>query len=384
MKKKLYSGLSIVLVVCLLACCLPLSAGAANRFSDVPDNQYYAEAVDWAVQAGVTAGTGGTSFTPNGRCTRAQIVTFLWRAAGKPVSSAEVSFTDVPAREYYAEAVRWAVENGITSGTSATAFSPNLSCTRAQAVTFLYRAAGEPEFSVSNQFRDVPDGAYYSHAVKWAVENGITTGTGNAQFSPNMSCTRAQIVTFLYRAQDIQNNNPLPEPELTREERIQEVVRFLKEEGTLSDNGKYVDTLKELSPGVSEYTCMTYYPQENVLGFCEGIIFEEDNSEILIFLDYDLGADYVSRCFCVYQEPEMDSEFYLTPHFRLNTVTNSQNDFGYTVDNAASLSYNQEKALIGMSNSATQQALYSWSVFLELLDSSLQDLGFSRYSKVGV
>lgn len=153
----------------------------------------------WAVDKGITGGTSATTFSPNGVCTRAQAVTFLWRAAGSPAPKSMNSFADVPADAYYAKAVAWAVENGITSGTGGGKFSPDATCTRAQIVTFLYRAAGSPAVSGGNAFSDVKVGAYYADAVTWAANKGITGGIGNGLFGSDNNCTRAQIVTFLYR-----------------------------------------------------------------------------------------------------------------------------------------------------------------------------------------
>ena len=170
-----------------------------NPFTDVPDGAYYYDAVLWAVENGITVGMTATLFAPDTACTRAQIVTFLWRAAGSPEPVGTGAFTDVPASAYYAKAVAWAVENGITTGTSDTTFSPDAPCTRGQSVTFLYRAR-KGAASASANFTDVPAGAYYAAPVAWAVENGITNGTGKTTFSPDVPCTRAEIVTFLYRA----------------------------------------------------------------------------------------------------------------------------------------------------------------------------------------
>ena len=168
-------------------------------FLDVPSGSYYSDAVAWAVENSVAFGTGAMKFSPEQGCTRAQIVTFLWRAAGqpKPVSVSN-RFRDVSENSYYYDAVLWAVENGITTGDSADTFSPEKVCTRAQAVTFQWRAAGKPSASGSS-FHDVSPAAYYADAVRWAVANGIAYGTGGNRFSPNAACTRAQIVTFLYR-----------------------------------------------------------------------------------------------------------------------------------------------------------------------------------------
>ena len=167
-------------------------------FADVSTDAYYYEAVKWAAKKGITGGTGDGNFNPNGSCTRAHIVTFLWRAAGSPEPKSTVSFADVPAGSYYAKAVAWAVENGITLGTGDGTFSPNATCTRAQSVTFLYRAMGTAPTTV-NGFTDVTADAFYADAVAWAVESGVTNGTSASTFSPNNGCTRAQIVTFLYR-----------------------------------------------------------------------------------------------------------------------------------------------------------------------------------------
>ena len=169
-------------------------------FKDVPVDAYYYEAVKWAAEKGITGGVGNGLFAPNQPCTRAQIVTFLWRAAGSPAPKHMSSFADVPADAFYAKAVAWAVENGITGGTGDGKFSPDATCTRAQSVTFLYRAAGSPKVSSSAEFGDVATNAYYADAVAWAAKNGITGGIGGGLFGSDNNCTRGQIVTFLYRA----------------------------------------------------------------------------------------------------------------------------------------------------------------------------------------
>ena len=169
-------------------------------FVDVATGSYYEDAVDWAVENGITKGTDDTHFSPDGICTRAQAVTFLWRAAGSPASkTSTMPFTDVPVGSYYYDAVLWAVENGITKGTSDTTFSPDMTCTRAQIVAFLWRSEKSPAAGTANPFADVKSTAYYADAVLWAVKENITKGTTNTTFSPNADCTRAQIVTFLWR-----------------------------------------------------------------------------------------------------------------------------------------------------------------------------------------
>ena len=177
----------------------PTTTGA---FSDVPANAYYAEAVQWAVNHDpqITNGTGPNTFSPNATCTRGQVVTFLWRAAGCPAHSGESdNFSDVPAGAYYSDAVAWAVEEGITSGTGNGTFSPNAACTRGQVVTFLFRFEGVLPVSGGAPFTDVDGRAYYYDAVAWAVEKNVTQGTSATTFSPDQTCTRGQIVTFLYR-----------------------------------------------------------------------------------------------------------------------------------------------------------------------------------------
>ena len=169
-------------------------------FVDVATGSYYEDAVDWAVENGITKGTDDTHFSPDGICTRAQAVTFLWRTAGSPKPEIRtMPFTDVPVGSYYYDAVLWAVENGITKGTSDTTFSPNMTCSRAQIVAFLWRSEKSPAAGTANPFADVKSTAYYADAVLWAVKENITKGTTSKTFSPNADCTRAQIVTFLWR-----------------------------------------------------------------------------------------------------------------------------------------------------------------------------------------
>ena len=175
------------------------SDGTPVQFTDVPADKFCYDAVQWAVENGITNGNTRTTFNPNGTCTRAQMVTFLWRAAGAPAVTGAMSFTDIAPDAYYYQAVLWAVQQGITTGTTDTAFNPDGIVNRAQTVTFLYRYAGSPEESGTGHFADVPAGRFYTNAVSWAVAKGITNGTGNGQFSPYSSCTRGQTVTFLYR-----------------------------------------------------------------------------------------------------------------------------------------------------------------------------------------
>ena len=178
----------------------PIVTPDTNKFSDVAADAYFGTAVDWAVENGITNGTSETTFSPDVACTRAQMVTFLWRAAGSPkAENAKHKFTDIVEGAYYYDAVLWAVENGITLGTSETTFEPDAIVTRGQTVTFLWRAAGANAVEGEHPFVDVDADAYYESAILWAVANGITTGTSGTAFSPDDACTRAQIVTFIYR-----------------------------------------------------------------------------------------------------------------------------------------------------------------------------------------
>lgn len=180
--------------------CGAKGAEAAPKFDDVKSGAFYFDAVQWAVKNGITNGTGKNTFSPNDVCSRYQIVMFLWRAAGQPEAKAAVSFADVKPGDIFYEAVQWAVERGITKGTSSTSFSPYAPCTRGQIVTFLYRSAGSPKVSGACNFSDVSSGSFCHDAVIWASSEGITNGTSAGRFSPNEGCTRAQVVTFLYRA----------------------------------------------------------------------------------------------------------------------------------------------------------------------------------------
>ena len=179
---------------------IPALPGNGTRFTDVKDSDYFAEAVAWAVEKGITDGTTDTTFSPAADCTRGQMVTFLWRAAECPEpTKTDNPFTDVKESDYFYKAVLWAVENGITDGTSATTFSPDATCTRAHVVTFLWRVENKPAPGSKNPFADVASGEWYSEAVLWAVSKAITDGTSETTFSPSDSCTRGQIVTFLWR-----------------------------------------------------------------------------------------------------------------------------------------------------------------------------------------
>lgn len=194
----------LITIIAIIQCFSMVSFAEAPNFTDVPENAWYAEAVKWAVENNITAGTSSTTFNPKQICTRAQIVTFIWRAAGSPTTNDVTNpFIDVNENAYYYKAILWAVKNGITSGTSYNRFSPNMACTRAQIVTFIWKSDGSPEPTEINAencpFEDVNPSAYYAKAVYYAVEKGITSGVDLTHFAPNKICTRAEAVTFLWK-----------------------------------------------------------------------------------------------------------------------------------------------------------------------------------------
>ncbi|MBR5515441.1 MAG: S-layer homology domain-containing protein [Clostridia bacterium] len=207
--------LTLVITCLIFTQCFLAPIGAAKHpFTDVPDGAYYEDAVIWAVENKITTGTTDTTFSPNMVCDRAQAVTFLWRAKGSPEPmNSKVDFSDVKSDAYYFKAVAWAVENNITTGTGDGKFSPTMKCDRSQIVTFLWRTMGSPKPTGNAPFADVSVDAYYRDAVIWAVDNNITTGTGGGYFSPLMNCDRSQIVTFLYRCfkDAAPDKDPVPE-----------------------------------------------------------------------------------------------------------------------------------------------------------------------------
>lgn len=199
--------ISIVLTIAICCGMFAVMATASGKFTDVPDGEWYADAVTWAVDNGITNGTGNNTFTPDGECTRGQIVTFLWRSFRQPYDPhyKDAEFKDVTIPDYFYHPVRWAVTFDITNGVGNNCFAPASSCTREQIVTFLWRSIGSPKASTKVNFTDVRESDYSYEAVQWAVENGVTNGMGENTFCPKDPCTRAQVVTFLYRARDIIN-----------------------------------------------------------------------------------------------------------------------------------------------------------------------------------
>ncbi|MBQ9045777.1 MAG: S-layer homology domain-containing protein [Oscillospiraceae bacterium] len=209
MKRRRFLGL--LLALCLACSLLVPTAAAAGRFSDVPGSAYYADAVEWAVGKEITSGTSARTFSPNNTCTRAEMVTFLYRLSGSHSVDTKNPFRDVSSSAYYYDAVLWASTMGITTGVTATEFAPDATVTRAQAVTMLYRYGGTPPTNGTSSFRDVPASAYYKDATVWGKEIGVVAGTSKTTFSPNDPCTRAQIITFLYRFMGAANMDKIPQ-----------------------------------------------------------------------------------------------------------------------------------------------------------------------------
>ncbi|MBQ3258821.1 MAG: S-layer homology domain-containing protein [Oscillospiraceae bacterium] len=200
MNRTIKSCLSLLMALCILMSLSPMVFAADNLFTDVKATDWYYSSVLWAKEQGITSGKGEMNFAPNEGCTRAQVVTFLWAANGRPLPLRKCNpFGDVSPDAWYATAVLWAVEKGITSGTSSDTFSPDAECTRAQIVTFLYAAVGKPKVTGVSRFADVADTDWYARPVTWAMENKVTSGIGNGNFGPDNICTRAQVVTFLYK-----------------------------------------------------------------------------------------------------------------------------------------------------------------------------------------
>lgn len=198
--KQLKRMLTLFLVMLMLSAFAP-AAFAAHSFSDVSASDWFYQPVMWAVEKGITGGIGNGQFGPNNKCTREQVVTFLWAAAGKPnPASYDNPFEDVSDSDWFYKPVLWAVEQGITEGVTATRFGTGQTCTRAQVATFLWAVEGKPSAASGSSFTDVSAGDWYYKAVTWAVSRGITSGIGGGQFGPNNHCTRAQIATFLYKA----------------------------------------------------------------------------------------------------------------------------------------------------------------------------------------
>ena len=274
MKKILSMILSLAMLLSVMA--VMVSAEGSNPFTDVKESDYYYEPVLWAVENKVTTGTSETTFSPNDPCTRAQVVTFLWRSAGNPEpSSTDNPFKDVAESTYYYKAVLWAVEEGITNGTSETTFSPDDPCTRAQVVTFLWRADGAtaPEKS-DNPFKDVAAGEYYYNAVLWAVEKKITTGTSDTTFSPDETCIRAQIVTFLYRYMMGKS------AELS--------IRFQPEDYHMSSSMETAEFLIQVSGGTAPYTFQWTIYYDDMTVEAEPVVSDSPIHVFrYVFSDYD-------------------------------------------------------------------------------------------------
>ena len=288
---------SFLLAAMLLIGLLPFGANAATVFLDVKPDDYYFIPVQWALSHSpqITMGTGAHTFSPNDPCTRAQVVTFLWRAAGEPKAKVPINpFKDVPSGSYYTDAVVWAVEKNITTGTTSTTFSPNQGCTRGQVVTFLWRAAGKPYMGGSNPFRDVKSGDYYYNAVLWAVDEQITNGVDAAHFAPNTTCTRGQIVTFLYRRYVPKQPVTDADLQLVRE-RFLDAIDFVH--ATIL-NGKYNDKNDTITRNQIPYYRLTNANTKSEFRAQLGQYFEDAVAENLFhyskYVEQD-GKLYISQ-----------------------------------------------------------------------------------------
>ena len=307
MKRKL---IAMLLLPVLLVGMLPLgvlAAGSKNPFTDVKEGSFYADAVLWAVEHGITNGTDAKHFSPEAQCTRAQVVTFLWRALGEAGSSGRCPFTDVPATAYYYNAVLWAAENGVTTGTSATEFSPEDVVTRAQFVTFLWRALGKPSATATEGFSDVAANQYYYNAVLWAAETGVTKGTDVGRFSPDQSCLRGQTVTFLYRAlrdelpeepttptEPIKPTEPDPtptEPEPPMESATETATTSRTIQPSFSGDSAYWQFSIRLKNSSDKTVSLTKVTVQNLCGGREvGSLFNVDMDELYKYFDHLTAA----------------------------------------------------------------------------------------------
>lgn len=251
-KKRPYIRLTAA-VICAAAV---MVSSAQAAFADVPSNAYYKTAVDWAVSEGITSGQDSNHFAPNNVCTRGQIVTFLWRSEGSPKRRSLCPYTDVKSTDYYYDAVCWASLHGITSGVSQTEFAPDKPVTRAQVASFLHRIASRPSVQDGISFSDVSSSAYYTEAVRWAASKGITTGTSATTFSPNKGCTRAEIVTFLYRSNHTENTVPV--------ENETEIENDAKP-GVTDKDGAYNALFKAVTQFEKEVDMRPYHINESTL-----------------------------------------------------------------------------------------------------------------------
>ena len=288
MKKVLSIILCLGILMSLFA--LPAFAGGEddNPFKDVAADAYYYDSVLWALFSGVTTGTSATTFSPDSPCTRAQVVTFLWRSVGCPEPSVTTNpFKDVAADAYYYKAVLWAVENGITTGTSATTFGPESPCTRAQVVTFLWRADGSPApQGDKSEFKDVTFGAYYFNAVLWAVEKGITNGLSATSFGSDGICNRAQIVTFLFRySQNV-------------DKQLQ--IMFAPEDYVMQGSQEDAEFFIQVRGGTAPYTFQWVIAFDDVEVFLDPVTSVEPmNVMTYNFTDYDFDEFHAIRVSCI-------------------------------------------------------------------------------------
>ena len=287
MKRRLKQSLGILLSVLMTATMIPILpvAAASNPFKDVQDSDWFFDPVIWAVANEITQGTSSTTFSPSEGCTRGQVVTFLWRFAGQPTVDDSSIFTDVTENEYYADAVSWAVQNEITQGVGNNRFNPNATCTRGQIVTFLWRYVDKPFTTTNSGFSDVKSSQYYAKPITWAVQNGITQGVGDNKFAPDDTCTRGQIVTFLYRAKDLITGSNLSDEEIEQEI---ETVTDLNQ--GLAD----IDSAFSITDNAQETADRADAVMEEMLDYCNrqkeaGAIVDYKQDGCLIIIQLNVG-----------------------------------------------------------------------------------------------
>lgn len=314
MKKRMMS----ILLICCMALVLPLSVTAKSsndeKFKDVKANSYYYDAVQWAVKKKIVSGVAPNTFDPDISCTRAQMVTFLWRVVDSPAPRNTFNpFVDVQSDDYYFNAVLWAVERGITAGTSATTFNPNAVVSRGQAVTFLYRAVNSPTVKVDNFFTDVSSDSFYAKAVCWAAERGITTGTGAYTFSPNVDCTRAQIVSFLYGSATIENP---PQIDIlngyweTNGYRLSSVCVY-----QFQSDGTYVGQEGMMTiPFYGEYD----YTDNTLTLFSS---YDRNKIDDIYYYDFDKQIFISSQKMVMVEQDSMDGDMYIPAQFTAETLS---------------------------------------------------------------
>ena len=378
MKKRI---LSLLLCAVMLLALVP-TVFATNPFTDVKETDYFYDPVLWAVENGITIGISADKFGPNVNCTRAQVVTFLWRANGSLKSKIQNPFVDVKRGDYYYDAVLWAVEEEITSGTSANTFSPDAFCTRAQVVTFLWRSEGAPEPNTSgNPFMDIDKDDYFYRAVIWAVENRITNGLSANDFGPNATCTRGQIVTFLYRS--------LPE----RDEYVS--IRFQPEDYYMSSSQEIADFLIHVKGGSAPYTFTWTVYYDDIAIVAEPVVSETPIHVFSAnFSDYDFDEYNYIMVGCRVEDANghfvLSDLAFVYPYFELSQqpedhyMTSSQEDAEFTVAVAGASGPYKYQWVISYDNEEVWLPYETSHLPTNTLTYNFSDYDFDDHREIGV